>query len=68
MTAGPCVSLAKIRPTSEKPSSATRLAVRGDASLVLLVFLIHAVGVVFTILINDSTNACTRNGYRVVYT
>jgi hypothetical protein len=35
MTAGPCVSLAKIRQNPEKPSSAPRLAVRGDASLVL---------------------------------
>jgi hypothetical protein len=33
MTAGPSVSLVKIRPSPEKPSSAPRLAVRGGASL-----------------------------------
>jgi hypothetical protein len=33
MTAGRCVSLAKFKPITQKPSSVPCLAVRGDASL-----------------------------------
>lgn len=47
MTAGPSVSLAKISPDPGKGQLSPRLAVRGDASLVLLtVVLVALTGVV----------------------